>query len=736
MSLNSFLNNETTNNAKPPVSHVFRRKVCQQPKEEVKPQESPNNTAENTTHPTIQILPKIKSEYKQEPTKRDEETLLFSIISKIYLPKEISAKIDFLFMKLLQCKISFPTLSSSIYELVSKYPKALTIWNIFLGRNDEIQDPLTLKVREVIKWFIQNEYSSVYCIHFMKFLVDAKQQNLSSIELFDEILNNESFMYPTQAIKSLFSFALDLYPDIPTSHYHQVNTQDEKQKSIPEILGYVPFSHLFTIPKRLPDSTSMNKKPSHPDQNLNGKQPLNDSTNGHGNTSVNQQLQSTSSGSHFRHSAPPPKLYTPSHNKHLIPFPSSGLALLFNFLTKSAQVGQEGGSHPHPHYHIDVPPPTRDIHELLESMEVLEHAIDEIEGFDENCQTYNYVVFGAGKYIYSNHWSEIERFLPSFNVRKFIIKRCHEFLGQISNELLEAQHFSRQFLETQPTNSFICSLNPPQLDSPFTFPFPFYETNISSYLKMLILSQQPDKNKYTSLLWFTKEVLPRFQVLDLLPEESIKQTVVEFYGPKSLVCAIWYFSLLCEELAPVYNQDPIQLETWNSVLNNVTETIITKFSIDTYSSEYHPTTAFDRHLNISHLIHGQPNYGYPKGFKKPLTKILKSIITNRTIMDEKAEKVIKHFGNLSQNISHFLPIFSRFNRSASMYRNDPHRNELIRLAEMFGHAKGENAINELNEMRTLYRTIIDYPSREQFFLFKFDFENNTISIILDEIAEI
>ena len=55
---------------------------------------------------------------------------------------------------------------------------------------------------------------------------------------------------------------------------------------------------------------------------------------------------------------------------------------------------------------------------------------------------------------------------------------------------------------------------------------------------------------------------------------------------------------------------------------------------------------------------------------------------------------------------------------------------------MFGHAKGDNAINELNEMRTLYRTIIDYPSREQFFLFKFDFENNTISIIPDQIAEI
>ena len=41
--------------------------------------------------------------------------ITFSIISKIYLPKEISTRIDLLFMKLIQCKIQKQSYEKKVY---------------------------------------------------------------------------------------------------------------------------------------------------------------------------------------------------------------------------------------------------------------------------------------------------------------------------------------------------------------------------------------------------------------------------------------------------------------------------------------------------------------------------------------------------------------------------------------------------------------------------------------------
>lgn len=796
MSLNSFLNNtEKSNNPKPTATRVIRRVVAPTPKEEFKVKR-----IDVTPNPAQTQSAKSEKASKPNSIDKDDDILTFSIVAKIYLPKETADRIDLLFMKMILGKISFQSLSASVSNLISKHDIILQLWNVILNRNINITDPLALKVKEIVRWFLNNDMLPIMCISFVKFIVESKQKGISKITLFSLVLNQDSVAYPTKLMKDLLRFSLELYPLIPSSSYHPYHIQPP-YAPLPVTLGLRPFSHEFIIPKRIPDiTTNSNNRKNYISNGTNSSisksaqsqaSGSNDGANdgsssylsngnekGSGSSNQNSNSTQSSSGtSHHRHSAPPPIKFTPSHNKNLINMPmNNGTSFIFNFLTKSTQVGHEGGSHPNPHYHVEAPPPTRDLHELLESMEVLEHAIDEIEGFDEDCQVYNYVIYGAGKYIYNQLWSEIERYLPSFNVRKFIIKQCRFFLQQISDDLLEAQHFSRSYLETQPNTGFLCRLNPPKLNSPFLINFKFYETNVSHYLKMLIISHPADKHKYTSLLWFVRKILPRFQIINLLQQQQqnmnqnqnshqqmnqnlstnyhdIYNTEIAIYGPKSLVCVLWYFSLLCETIEPIFASDPTLMGTWDAVLDLATDQIRNKFSIDgnksnssnlinsanpNFSNEKERFNASNLHQNAANKnnINNQVNQSYPKpqhlhqkGSKKQLTRILKNIIANRTIIDEMADEVSKHFGKLSQNIARFFPIFSRLNRAASWYRNDPHRKILTKRAEKFGHAQGPNAAQELAALRPLYRNLVTFPSNEKIYLLKFDFDKDKIKVI-------
>ncbi|OHT01246.1 hypothetical protein TRFO_31992 [Tritrichomonas foetus] len=678
MSLNSLLNGSAPKPVRSAVTRVVRSRVISQ-----------NDEPKASNHVAVHSFQEKNSKpqpVKHETPRQNEDILTFTIVAKIYLPKEVADRLDMLFMKFLQCKVSFQTLSGTIVKSVTKYPIVLQLWNVILNRNSIVTDPLAIKVKEIVGWFLANSLQPILCIHFVKFVVDAKQNGLSRIKIFCALIENESSLYPPSAISDLLKFALELYPILPHSIFPPLSHVDKNSStSIPEAFGIKRKTTEFLMSTRDQDaSASLPKKQSKMNNFINSG-------------TTNNNIPSKHHGG--RHSAPPPIKYTPSHNRNLINLPNSATSFFFNFLTKSTQTGQEGGSHPPPHHHVEAPPPTRDLHELLESMEVLEHAIDEIESFDTNIPVYNFVIYAAGKYIYGKSWQEIEKYLPNKHVREFIIERCRGFLETIYDDLLEAQHFSRGYLETQPTNGFICQLNPPSLKSSFRIHFTFYETNISNYLKSIILSHPvADKHKYTNLNWFVRKVLPRFQVADPKVKNTKKY---EIFGPKSLACALWYFSLLCKTIAPIFSSDALQTKSWDAVLDNATEDVKMKY-----------------------LIEGERPFP-----RKILTRVLKSIIANRTIIDEIADEVVKHFGMLSQNIANFYLIFSRLNRAASWLRNDPHKKLLWKCFDAFGVADGVNADQELYAKRPLYKKMVMFPSKEKMYLFKFEIEKETIHIL-------
>ena len=728
MSVNSFLNSGKPKivAAKPATTRVVRRVVVNQLDEQRNVRKIttiPTQTNQNLqTQPNQNLPAPTPKVVKKEPNLKSEEDILtFSIIAKMYLPKEQIERCNLLFSKLLQCKISFQTLSSGIYQCSAKHPAVLKLWDVLINRNVQVDEPLVLKVQEIVHWFLQNNLQPILCIHFFKFLTDAKKNGFSKNRLFSAILNSESSSaYPINSLAEILKFALIVYPLLPGTN--NFSTYSKKQCKgynigIVDALGFHKRNEKFFIPSRIPDVVSTSKKiikQPNVSNNSVGNPPNLDGHEGYGITGntgrINLFVRESNSnsnnpennahgpgnpGKHHRQHHPPPKKYTPSHNKNIIPMSNTSTAFLFNFLTKSVQTGQEGGSHNPTYYHVEAPPPTRDLHELLESMEVLEHAIDEIEGFDSDATVYNFVIHSAIKYIYGNYWYEIENCLTNKQIRDYLIDRCHSFLEQISDDLLEAQHFSRGYLETQPTNAFIQDLSPPTMKSPLRIQFNFYETNLSNYIKNLILSYPSDKYKYTSLSWFVRKVLPRFQV-------NSNEHKVAIFGPKSLACALWYFSLLCRTLEPLFSFDALPSQSYDYVLDNAVESVSMKYSLEN-----------EKPLPRKHL-----------------TRILKSIITNRTIIDEMADEVVKHFGMLSQNIANFYPIFSRLNRAAMWLRFDPHRKTIWKCADMFGIAKGVNAEQELASKRQLYKKIVtSFPSKEKMYLIKFDIDKEIINVI-------
>lgn len=254
MSLNSFLNSEKQNNPKPAMTRVIRHVVAPNVKEEMKVKRI--DITSNT--PQVTTIKSIK-EVKQEKSGNDEDYLTFSIITKILMPKEVADRIDLLFMRMILGKISFQTLSSTISNLTSNHTAVFQLWNVILNRNINVTDPLALKVKEIVHWFISNGMMPLMCISFIKFIVDSKQKGASKIKLFSLLLNQESAAYPPRLIKDILRFALDLYPLLPHSNYHARQIQ-LPFTSIPVTLGLHPFIHDFIIRKRIPDITTNSSK--------------------------------------------------------------------------------------------------------------------------------------------------------------------------------------------------------------------------------------------------------------------------------------------------------------------------------------------------------------------------------------------------------------------------------------------------------------------------------------------
>ena len=664
MSLSSLLNDDNAKPVKAPA--IVRRVVAKQAPEE--PKKVPD-----VRQPAVQ-RPPPKIEIKRENV-REEDILTFSIISKILLPKNSIEKIDLMFRKLLDRKLSFATVSKSISQICEKYPPVLQCWTCLLNREFSRSSRLVNKVREVVNFFTMKQMSRLSLMNFMKFLTEAKQSNMPKMTLCATIVSSDNGFGHSHATTTLLRFAMELLPMLPASKRRPKPAPPERV-TFQNVIGIEDPNQPFVMPKRIMDvSTVLQRK-------LRAQQ------------QQQQQQQQSDQSSHHRHHTPPATKYTPSHNRHLIDIANDATAVVFNFMTKSTPVGHEGGAAP-PHHHAEAaPPPTRDIHDLLEKLEILEHDHDSIMSFTEDSRTFNHAIDRAGKCVYDEAtWEKIKEFLPNQEVRNFVVHQCRSVLPRIEREHYDAVQFASQYLETQPTNAFLRSIAPPEIDRTFTFSFSCYDTNVSEYLQSLILKSPAAAHRNPHVIWFITEILRK------LPRFGDAGSTHLIFGPRSLACCLWYFSLLCECITPMFSPDAQPTESWDAVLDIADELTREKYLTN---NEKPP--------------------------RKVLSKILKSIITNRTIVDENAEEVVKHMGMLSQNISHFYPIYSKLNHACSWLRSDPHFPLVRKYNEMFGSATGDGANDRIQSRRALIKKLMSFPSGERMFEFHFDIPSETFTI--------
>jgi hypothetical protein len=317
------------------------------------------------------------------------------------------------------------------------------------------------------------------------------------------------------------------------------------------------------------------------------------------------------------------------------------------------------------------------VHDLLERLEVLEHDYDSIMAFDEDSRCLNSTVDRAGRCVYGEvMWADLHSSLVDRECRRHIISRCRAALGRLQQEHFAGTQFVRQYLETQPTNAFMQSLVPPEFMSG-EFAFAATETDESRYMKGLITENTTALHKNKDVIWFIQNILPRFQT-------GSGATVL---APKTLVCALWYFGRLCDVVSV---KDSVAAMSWDAVLDGASDTVAETF------------------------VPGQGRLP-----RRMLTKVLKSIITNRTIVDENADDIGKHLGLLASEVAHFYPIYSQLNKACTWLRADPHLPAILRCARLFGKS---------DACRTMYKRAARFPAGGSMFLMTIDADTNRIAV--------
>jgi hypothetical protein len=105
--------------------------------------------------------------------------------------------------------------------------------------------------------------------------------------------------------------------------------------------------------------------------------------------------------------------------------------------------------------------------------------------------------------------------------------------------------------------------------------------------------------------------------------------------------------------------------------------------------------------------------------RKTLSKILKSMLTNRTVLDENANEIARHLGQLSEDLAHFYPLYSFLNRACSWLRCDPHFPHVLKLARQFG-------VNPI--LRPFYAKMCEFPSGHELFQFDLNVSSQLITL--------
>ncbi|OHS99608.1 hypothetical protein TRFO_33901 [Tritrichomonas foetus] len=582
------------------------------------------------------------SVHHSQQSLKEDDIFAFSLLAKILLPKDRIEKMNILFTKLLLSKISFVTVSRHISQHLEICPILLNIWQNIINRNVTVNDPLLSKINDIIVWFRHRNASNAIIVNFVASVSNAKKYSMPYLVLFENIVTKFDVLGDNFHLSQIMQMALDLLKLLPQSK-HPLRSSIQPVRSttsFSEVLQTDFLPPQFTIEKQYNDMSTFMMR--------NGK---------------------IKEHSAHRHVSARDTTFTPSHHQHTTPILDKQPCFFLNYFTKSLATGHEGGSRNHGDKHQEIPlPTTRDIHEVLELPEDVEHSIDSILYFHQSTNYIGHIARVAGLTTYDeNTWKSIEPMLTSEGVRKHVSEQFRKRLSLFKNAHREAEYQCEVFLSTRPINEFLRSLRKPISYDGFTFPYYDLASEVTLFASSVFGSY--NSQRYPHVNFFFRQILP------LLPDANSHMLLI---GPTSLVMVLFYFSKLCESLIPLLSQVPSDFESYEAAYEIASDDVNTRY----------PS--------------GQPN-------RKFLIKTLKSIIKNGTIIDDLSYSVYKQYHIKSVYVSHIAPILGFFNSACHCLISEPRWNEMYQLISLFGIADDEAAI----EARfPLYADKMRLPSQE------------------------
>lgn len=536
--------------------------------------------------------------------------ITFSILAKLLLPKD---KIDYInnqFQKLITRKVSFFTLSKNISRTISDSRLLSQIWEIILKRKIQIKDQLYDKIKQIIQYLVAQRLPISLIIQYIYYIIDMKQNLKSKVHLLNNLLTS-NLIYTNLPINStIIQYSVDLYNFLPSYDKAFKRSSVIPRNPIKNISTYFNdlFDESFSFVKKYKITSFSRRR---------GK-----------------ELQWNRDVS-----------FSPSHYKYLIPISSIGYSLIFNFYTRSLGPIQENANN-HTHHSEYPVHPTTDINEILESPELVEHQIDSIVFFNKNINKVGYHVRAAGRLLYDEQsWKKIEPNLTSLPVREYISNKCRSKLPMLEDAHQNALEYSKAFLETRPVNHFLSKFPIKQIsNNTITFPYYGFDSEIVDYCKLI----------FTSSVYQRYQHLPFFfhEIFKIFPKKDMNTQLV---GTWELVSIIYYFMKLIKYLTPLFSDDILECNTYNSVFDTSFEAIISRFSDES---------------NSKHSF---------------LSKTLKSILKYGTIVDENTVDVYQYFGKKSHYLGKIVHVVNYLNQSCEWVSLQPQTNKIISLDLFFGN---------------------------------------------------
>jgi len=551
------------------------------------------------------------SSYVFENEYVEEKIYVFCVIAKVYLPKRITSKINLILLRMLSGKSTQST-SSEIVKLIKPYKNVLNSWQgVFEGSPQYCQ--MSQYIADIYRWSKSNNVGNYVHLSFFYCVSKFFMPYTSNVILFNQVLNWEPCNFLPKSVSFLleraYLFGKQLHRS-PTSKSSNVR----KRAIIDMILHDIEVSEYadYFYQKRI---IQIINKP------------------------LKEMIISRSSV--FKG-----ETFSPSHHRFLNPIIDGSKGFIINCITKSIPLGHEGGSSStRAKQYADATPSTKDIHSIMEELEVIETQIDEVMMYSTNSDYYRTSCHQAGIKLFGKKWEEIEPYKNKDGIQAIVLKSMREKLFSLSKEHIKLAKSARVFFHTRPTNAFlygISHINVKQI-CPFYFRFP----EEKSFSLFSDLSNNIFSKRMPLVHWFFNTVLPIFY--------SREHNSVFGFISIPIFKSLYLVSLLFKDIQEMIYINPNNVLSFDKILDLASDTIYNKYSMNK-----------DNNNEIA------------------LYKILKSITNNKIILDNIAFEIEKSFPSKMECFARFYPILNQLNNACFSISSDPFTKYIVNSLSFFG----------------------------------------------------